>query len=393
VVFRTLAYREAWGLGPRQSLAMLTFLARTRPIWRGNEAEMNLYSPPVGSPAYGRYLRGLRQMARGRWVPLVAHLSVTDRCPYRCRRCSNVSGGAEDPPLERLARLADELRADGTCRVALTGGEPLLRDDLPAIVEACGRELSPVLFTSGHGLDAPRARQLAHAGLAAAYVSLDHFRAEEHDVLRGQPGAMERAVAALRACREAGLFTAAQCVIGPSLLMAGEFERFLAFCEGLGVHEVMLLEPVAIGSCPADTSDAEALRERLGAVHLRASGDATLPKVSSMSWLENPECLGCQAGFSFLYVSTRGEVFPCDFVPASFGNVYELGLREIHGRMTRLLKHPSSVCLARELFWVYGKERGWPLPWEETQAVFSDYQPGPVPKLMRCFCHANEHVA
>ncbi len=393
VLVRTLAYREGWKFRPRQSLGMLKFLLQSRPTWHADEAEMNVYSPPVGSPAYARYLRGLQQMGRGQWIPLVVHISVTDRCPYRCRRCSNLAQGDDEPSLELLERLARQLRAAGTCRIALTGGEPLMRDDLQAIIEVYGPELSPVLFTSGRGLDVLRARQLKEAGLAAAFVSLDHFRAEEHDCIRDHLGAFEQAVAAIRACREAGLYTAAQAVVGPSLLGEAQLERFLVFCEELEVHEVMLLEPMSIGPCSTDTSGEEAIRERLAAAHLRAARDATMPKVSSMSWLESPECLGCQAGFSFLYVSTRGEVFPCDFVPASFGNIYQLEMQEIQSRLKRLLGRPSSACLARAMFRTYGRDRSWPLPWEETQAVLRDYNPGSMPKLLRYFCHANEHSA
>jgi len=354
---------------------------------------MNVYSPPVGSLAYARYLRGLQQMGRGHWIPLVVHISVTDRCPYRCRRCSNLAQGDDEPSLERLERLARQLRAAGTCRVALTGGEPLVRDDLPAIIEVCGPELSPVLFTSGHGLNTPRAQQLQKAGLAAAFVSLDHFRAEEHDCIRGRPGAFEQAVAAIRACREAGLYTAAQAVVGPSVLGEAQLDRFLAFCDELEVHEIMLLEPMPIGPSSTGTSVENAIRERLAATHLRAARDATMPKVSSMSWLESAECLGCQAGFSFLYVSTRGDVFPCDFVPASFGNVYQLEMQEIQSRLKRLLGRPSSACLARAMFRTYGRDRSWPLPWEETQAVLRDYSPGSMPNLLRYFYHANGYSA
>ncbi len=344
VVLRTLAYREAWGFWPRQSLGMMRYLLSTRPTWRDGVAEMNAYSPPVGSTAYSRYLRGLRRMDRGEWVPLVVHVSVTDRCPNHCGRCSNIAQSDGDPPLASLVRLAEQLRSAGTCRVALTGGEPLLRDDLPAIVEACGGDLSPVLFTSGYGLGPPQARRLRQAGLAAAFVSLDHCLAEEHDRGRGQAGAFQRAVDAIRACREAGFYTAAQAVVGSSLAVEGRLEQFVTFCEELGAHEVMLLEEVPIRGGRAN-GDADALRQRLSAMQLRSARDATMPKVSSMSWLESPECLGCQAGFSFFYVTARGEVFPCDFVPLSFGNIHELGVEAIHERMRRVLGARRQLAL------------------------------------------------
>ncbi len=82
VVLRTLRYRDAWGFRPRQSLGMLWNLRHMRPAWRGGEAEMNVYSPPVGGPAYARYLHGVQRMSHNQWTPLAAHISVTDRCPY-----------------------------------------------------------------------------------------------------------------------------------------------------------------------------------------------------------------------------------------------------------------------------------------------------------------------
>ena len=422
VVLRTLAYREAWGFRPRQSLGMLRYLLSTRPTWRAGEAEMNVYSPPVGSAAYSRYLQGLRLMGQGAWVPLVVHISVTDRCPYRCRRCSNVTRSDGDPSVESLVRLAEQLRGAGTCRVALTGGEPLLRDDLPAIVEAFDQDLSPVLFTSGYGLDLPQARRLQQAGLAAAYVSLDHFLAEEHDHIRGQTGAFDRAVDAIRACREAGLYTAAQAVVGPSLWEEGRLDQFLVFCNSLGAHEVMLLEevPICDGAANAEKGDSphlceapggpfrqmgtvpffhaassdldETIRQRLAATQLRSARNAAMPKVSSMSWLESPECLGCQAGFSLLYVTARGDVYPCDFVPLAFGNIHELGVQAIHQRMLAALRRPSSTCLARQLRAIYGVKGGWPASWEAAQAILRDYDPGPPSKLLQYLCHGCKHA-
>ena len=393
VVLRTLRYGDAWRLRPRQSLGMLRYLRHSRPTWRAGEAEMNVYSPPVGSPAYARYLRGLRQMSRGQWTPLVAHVSVTDRCPYHCRRCSNVARSDDDPTTASLTRVIEELRAAGTCRIAFTGGEPLLRDDLPELVAACGPDLSPVLFTSGYNLDASRAQALQRAGLAAAFVSLDHFSPDEHDQGRGQTGAFHQALDAIRACREVGLYTAVQAVVMPSLLDRGRLEQFFAFCDSLDVHEVMLLEETPIVACQTNAAEDVTIRERLTAAHLLAARDATMPKISSMSWLESPECLGCQAGFSFLYVTPRGEVTPCDFVPLSFGNVHELGVEAIHDRMVGLLKQPSSTCLARKLRMRYGERRDWPIRWEDTQTLLQDYDPGPLPKLLRYLSHGRRHTA
>ena len=111
-------------------------------------------------------------------------VSVTDRCNLRCRYCMpREVFGAEFPFLERdelltfeeIARLVGILVGLGVERVRLTGGEPLLRRDLPALVALLAgipglRDLS----LTSNGVLLPRAAAaLAAAGLRRVTVSLD----------------------------------------------------------------------------------------------------------------------------------------------------------------------------------------------------------------------------
>jgi GTP 3',8-cyclase len=111
-------------------------------------------------------------------------LSVTDRCDLRCVYCMPAQGVDWLPrqdllsfdEMERLVRLLAGL---GVRRLRLTGGEPLLRPDLPALVERLARipgieDLS--LTTNGTRL-APLAQPLKNAGLHRITVSLDSLDA------------------------------------------------------------------------------------------------------------------------------------------------------------------------------------------------------------------------
>jgi len=377
-----LGCREAWRLPARSSRALVRSLFATRPVTAPSGTFLDPYSPPLGGESFRRHLRGLRRLARGERVPLAVDLSVTDRCLNRCARCSNLSKDRPDPSLESVEKLLAALRRLGTTRVALTGGEPVLREDLARIVEACGEGMATLLFSSGTRLDADRARELRRAGLRAAFVSLDHFEAGEHDRVRGRVGAFREALEAIAACRKAGLYTAAQAVVEPALLTDGVLERFLDFCRNLGVHQVMLIERAPVrgtaGYFPVD----EASRIRLAGLHRRSAVDSRLPKVTSTFFLESPEFLGCQAGFTFLYVSTSGEVFPCDLVPLSFGNVYRIDPEEILARLARCLRAPSRRCLALRLEELAGEEQR-PIPWERTATILRGYDPGEAPGLMK----------
>jgi GTP 3',8-cyclase len=109
-------------------------------------------------------------------------VSVTDRCNFRCRYCmprERFSGDhaflprAELLSFEEIARLA-QLLGHTLRKVRLTGGEPLLRKDLPALVAMLDRQAKlPVALTTNGVLLPQLADKLASAGLERLTVSLD----------------------------------------------------------------------------------------------------------------------------------------------------------------------------------------------------------------------------
>lgn len=128
---------------------------------------------PLASPVdlRGRPLRDLR-------------VSVTDRCNLRCRYCMpREVFGADFPFLERdellsfeeLERLVRVFVGLGVRKVRLTGGEPLLRRDLPDLIARLTRidGLEDLALTSNGVLLARMAGELAEAGLRRVTVSLD----------------------------------------------------------------------------------------------------------------------------------------------------------------------------------------------------------------------------
>ncbi len=117
--------------------------------------------------SWGREIKSLR-------------VSVTDKCNFRCRYCMPAEGlewldRAEVLSFEEIARLVRVLARMGVEEVRLTGGEPLVRRDLPVLVEMLAgtpgvRDLS--LTTNGVLLDR-FAGPLVEAGLRRLNVSLD----------------------------------------------------------------------------------------------------------------------------------------------------------------------------------------------------------------------------
>jgi cyclic pyranopterin phosphate synthase len=107
-------------------------------------------------------------------------LSVTDRCNLRCQYCMPEQEYVWLPKadilhFEEVDRLVDVFLDLGVRRVRLTGGEPLLRKDLPVLVERIARKarVQDLAMTTNGILFAEAARDLKRAGLHRVTVSLD----------------------------------------------------------------------------------------------------------------------------------------------------------------------------------------------------------------------------
>ena len=129
-------------------------------------------APAAVADLYGRPLRSLR-------------LSVTDRCNLRCKYCMPEQDYVWLPredvlTLEEMATLTGYFTDLGVDRVRLTGGEPLLRRDLPRLVHLLlqNRRLTDIALTTNGVLLADQAEELYEAGLHRITVSLDTLRPE-----------------------------------------------------------------------------------------------------------------------------------------------------------------------------------------------------------------------
>ncbi len=119
--------------------------------------------------------------------PLWLLAELTYRCPLHCVFCYNpVDYATEGPELdtEDWLRVLREGRALGAVQCGLSGGEPLLRDDLEVIVaEAHRLGYYTNLLTSGVGLTAERAEALKAAGLDHVQLSFQDSTREVNDFL------------------------------------------------------------------------------------------------------------------------------------------------------------------------------------------------------------------
>ena len=151
----------------------------------------------------GRPLRDLR-------------ISVTDRCNFRCTYCmpKEVFGRdvqfrarGEILTFEEITRLARIFVAHGVRKVRLTGGEPLLRNDLEKLIAMLAQVdgLEDLTLTTNGSLLKSRARALKQAGLQRVTVSLDSLDNDVFKAMNDVDFPVERVLQGIEAATEAGL--------------------------------------------------------------------------------------------------------------------------------------------------------------------------------------------
>jgi MoaA/NifB/PqqE/SkfB family radical SAM enzyme len=227
--------------------------------------------------------------------------------------------------------------------VSLSGGDPLLREDLPEVVRAVARHHFPLVTTHGFHVTRERARALWESGLEAATVTLDHADAVRQDAAAGMPGSHGRALLALAAFA-ATRTRAGQQVNVKTRLRAETLE---------GLDDLLKLAAEQGASVTVEPayplpSGLEGIQKRLRDLRSRRSnlriGPFFLDHIEQALAGGVP---GCQAGKAFFNVDERGRVSKCvEFRRPEdrAGDLSREPLREVFPRLRRI--HQSNDCRA-----------------------------------------------
>jgi cyclic pyranopterin phosphate synthase len=284
---------------------------------------------------------GLPRDRRGR--PLRdLRLSVIDRCNYRCPYCMPEDRYPRDDgfldaaqrlsaaEIERLARAFVRLGVD---KLRLTGGEPLLRRDLPDIIARLARidGVRDLALTTNGSLLAQRATELAAAGLRRVTISLDALEPALFARMSGGRGAIDAVLAGIDAAERAGL---------APLKINAVIQRGVNECEVLPLverfrttgHVLRFIEYMDVGTCnrwdPASVvSSAELVavigerwpirplaRAYRGEVAERWAFDDGAGELGFVSSVSSPFCGDCHRA----RLSADGRLFTCLFAADGF---------------------------------------------------------------------------
>lgn len=300
-------------------------------------------------------------------------LLVTARCNHRCDYCFYWKGQGPLTLRDELTVAEYERLAEQVGRVlclTVSGGEPTLRDDIAQIITAFHRRAgvrTVQLHSNGFLTDrlVATVRELVerHKDLALdVCLSIDGLGAD-HDQVRQVPRSFDRLMAtverlsALRACHPGlglELNTTFSATTAPRIRSIARFVR-----DTLGLNYNLALvrggprDPAALD---VDLAEYRAVCREVGCYREKSSADnypfasfveairQLVPGLSVEALRRGRQVVPCQAGRRLLVIDERGEVWPCEVLGRSFGN-----LRSADFRLGDLMARPESRALVRSI--------------------------------------------
>ena len=370
--------KELKKLSLRQKLA-LNYVSKESKLTRiGNKIYTNTFTPYFPSRAYDRFLKGVIAISAGQPLPVVTNFAVTPQCPCNCWHCSFSDRSKKDVlTLEQLRKAIADVQDLGTSVIGLTGGEPLLRDDLEEIIACIDKRSMPLLFTTGYKLTRQRVKDLKSAGLEIPVISLDHYKAEVHDKGRRQEGIFDYAVNAIRLFQDEGFYVAVSFVPDKPLVSdRQEIFKVIEFFRDIGINDMRLTSPILSGKLttkPEERLSPENV-QTIVEIQKKCTRTKGYPGVFAYDFFESEKYYGCGAGFNYMFIDSQGNVCPCDFTMLSFGNIFERPLQEIWAETSRHFRTPGPACYANiSNDVIFSKKKAeWPLRKQATLEILDE---------------------
>ncbi len=276
---------------------------------------------------------------------------ITLACDARCVHCGSFAGPARREELTTVEALdaVDQLAGLGCRSVTLSGGEPLMREDWPAIAgRIVERGMRLELISNGLAVEA-QADTLAAAGFFAVSMSVDGPPGL-HDELRGVDGGFDALARGARALRERGVRIGAVTQVNRHNLPHLDEIHDLLIAHGFAGWQLQLTlahgraGSVAEGEEPICLEPGQLPELERRMMTYLDRGQLFVHAADSIGYLGRGEnrirsgtgrdgnvWTGCQAGIQVIGLTSDGQVRGCLSLPPTFdeGNLRERSLSDI----------------------------------------------------------------
>lgn len=291
-----------------------------------------------------RALHGLfRTRFLGKRVLRGAEIAVTYQCPARCSKCSTksiIETDRKEMSAKAIIAAAKQVSDAGGILIDLTGGEPLLREDIVSIVNELGKlPIIVSMATTGIPLRDEVLRALKEGGLDVLQFGLGSPVPAKHDQDTGVQGSFQKTVESIRRARELGMEVLINTVVTRELLYSEGIEEMAGLAQTYEAFLSLIL-PAQVGGW--GKQDVRLTEEDYAALK------PWFAKPFITTDTETSYCRGtCPAGTEKIYVTAYGDVYTCPFIQRTYGNIGEEDIHSIVQKMHRECRYTSCVNIKK----------------------------------------------
>ncbi|WP_416825400.1 radical SAM protein [Ectobacillus polymachus] len=305
--------------------------------------------------------------------PRLIFWELTQGCNLKCIHCRATAQPerAPDELTEKQAyQVIDEIaKFERKPILILTGGEPLYRPDFFEIASYATKQgISVAMASNGTLITAEIAERVKQAGIKRVAISMDGPTAEIHDGFRSIPGAFEAALKGARHIKSQGIELQFNTTI--TTHNVAYLENMFELAKEMEVHalHIFMLVPVGCGmqivesNMLSSTKYEQVLqwfynRSRNASFEVRATCAPHYYRIMRQEAKKNGERItfqthgmsavtkGCLGGTGVCFISHKGDVRPCGYLPVKAGNVLEQSLQSIwkDSEVFQNLRDPSLL--------------------------------------------------
>ncbi|WGI17384.1 heme b synthase [Methanonatronarchaeum sp. AMET-Sl] len=303
-------------------------------------------------------------MKDNRYKPMLVAWELTRSCNLKCSHCRASSIYSPEPDeltTKQAKKVVDEIAKIGHILI-LTGGEPLIRDDVYKISDYADKKgLRVVLATNGTTLDKNKTQRLIDAGIQRISISIDGSKPKSHDNFRGIEGAYKKAINGIQILKEMNMPFQINTTITQKNV--DELPKLIEMSNELGAkaHHIFMLVPTGRGE---DLKGNEITPQRYEEIlewfykkesevdmELKATCAPHYYRIISQKGGKfqkkglDMRTGGCLGGKMFCFISRTGEVYPCGYLPVTAGNVLEEKFTKIwsKSKLFQDLRNPNKL--------------------------------------------------
>jgi radical SAM protein with 4Fe4S-binding SPASM domain len=273
--------------------------------------------------------------------PRIVSWNTTQKCNLHCGHCyidANQTNAPTELTTTEGKQLIDQIAQLGRSILVLSGGEPLLREDIFELADyATQKGLIATLGTNGTLIDDAVARRLLAAGVRKVAISIDSSTPTIHDQLRGVVGAWNKAIEGVHACNRNGI--GVQFNITMTQQNHADLDPILDLAKSLNVEGVHLffLVPTGRGKNLHDLTP-QMYETLLRKVLCRPQDGLEVKPTCAPQFMRIAREMnidmshwsrGCIAAISYCRVLPDGTMTPCPYLPVKAGNVRQTPFGDI----------------------------------------------------------------